>query len=542
MVDTVRSLDYIIGTELPDGQPAGSVTLQRIRDTVVSLQAAITGQPLAHYYVDSVSGNDINNGTTIATPFASLSAAMAAAGTGKIIALKCGSVFTSQITPLTGQTWTSYGTGALPQINLFSAVTGWSAVSGTVYSKSVASNAGCVKFDGNMLNFQQWNSSVSTTLPTGMVNAYTFDHNSNTLYISVSSAPSGHTVLVALSNYGVYLSAVSNVTVSNIEIVGAARHGVDAVISCQNCTLSGLVIHDVGGQWDSGANNYLGNGIEFADGSSYCTVQNCTIWNCMDSAFTTQLYSTSYPTATGNSVINSTLYNSGFAGIELGAMASGTTVANTTITGNQIYSCGNGWSGNRSGKGHGIYAWIASGSGGSITGTSIKNNRIYLCYGYAVYADQQHGSVSALNNVIEYNNGGGFWLADGASGNNDAYTLTGNTIRNNAGSGVILNNWNTGVFSLISNSIDSNGVNSSGNCYIDGSAGVITVTHNIFSGKAGPAFSWHYSSPGGTVMDYNTFIGAGTLISYNGNNYTSSQGASYIAAAGHDTNSVFYAG
>jgi hypothetical protein len=39
MVDTVRTLAYLIGTEAPDGQAAGSYTLQRLRDFMVTAAA-----------------------------------------------------------------------------------------------------------------------------------------------------------------------------------------------------------------------------------------------------------------------------------------------------------------------------------------------------------------------------------------------------------------------------------------------------------------------------------------------------------------------
>src|SRR5271166_7114150 len=57
----------------------------------------------------------------------------------------------------------SYGMGAAPQINLFSGVTSWKLVSGTIYSSDIGWDGGEVEQDGQPLTFVAWNGSVLST-------------------------------------------------------------------------------------------------------------------------------------------------------------------------------------------------------------------------------------------------------------------------------------------------------------------------------------------------------------------------------------------
>lgn len=102
---------------------------------------------LFDYYVDSLGGNDFNDGRTASSPFATIAAAIAAVGsaTNKTVGLKYGSVFRGERIAFggVGTIVGAYGDPTLgkPQILGSTAIaigSTWTNVSGTIYSKALA--------------------------------------------------------------------------------------------------------------------------------------------------------------------------------------------------------------------------------------------------------------------------------------------------------------------------------------------------------------------------------------------------------------------
>jgi hypothetical protein len=102
--------------------------------------------PSNDWFVDSVAGSDANNGTTSATPFATLAAVSTAIGanpTKTSVALKRGSLFRESL-PTSVTICVDYGTGNLPIVDGSNIITAWT-VNGTqsaVWEKTLTTETG----------------------------------------------------------------------------------------------------------------------------------------------------------------------------------------------------------------------------------------------------------------------------------------------------------------------------------------------------------------------------------------------------------------
>lgn len=76
-------------------------------------------------FVDSVNGNDANNGTSQSTPKRTLAAAAAAVAAGSTVWLSRGSVFRESLKPTADCAIKVYGSGAAPVIDGANVITGW---------------------------------------------------------------------------------------------------------------------------------------------------------------------------------------------------------------------------------------------------------------------------------------------------------------------------------------------------------------------------------------------------------------------------------
>ena len=405
-----------------------------------------------------------------------------------------------------------YGNGSAPQINLFSNVDSWTLVFEYVYLSRINWTGGEVEQDHKPFRFIPWNGSVQSTFPASANGIYTFDPYQRTLYLLASGSPPGrHNIQVAHGDFGITIRNSVNVTVSGLEITGASRHGI-LVSSSQNVTLTHLSIHDVGGQWDGSNRAYLGNGIEFADGSSNGAVKDSQIWDIFDSGVTAQLYDPTKPNASGFVFNGNQIYRNGFAAVELAGIAPAVTVSGVTISDNAIHDNGMGWSGDRGGKGHGIYEWTTFGSNSAIKNVMISGNHIYSNAGTGVDADQAHGDITLKHNIIDHNQHNGVFLSDYQTRNGDRYIIDENHIIFNVDSGVQLNNWGSSGFSFTMNTVADNGIHGDGNFVTDGVGSGINISHNIFTSHYGPAATALYNYWAGGNVDYNTYTGLASSV------------------------------
>lgn len=137
--------------------------------------------------------------------------------------------------------------------------------------------------------------------------------------------------------FGIKGSNVSYVTIKDLHIRQASLHGIHFEDS-SNITVQNCKIEMCGGAYIGTLQ--AGNGVEFGNSSSICSVTGCTISEIFDSGVTCQTYDNNQA-ASDFIFSDNTISKCGFAGVEVavlrnidksGSSISGVSVATSTIT------------------------------------------------------------------------------------------------------------------------------------------------------------------------------------------------------------------
>jgi Chitobiase/beta-hexosaminidase C-terminal domain/Right handed beta helix region/Bacterial Ig-like domain (group 2) len=236
----VWTLNTAVGTISATGlytAPASIIGLQNVIVTATSTadptkaasaNVSITpaGSAYLIYYVDNVGGSDANNGTSVATPFATI----AKVNTldllpGQTVAFKTGDVWHEMLTishsgshglPIN---YTSYGSGQQPVIDASDTVTGWkqggsassSSLPTYVWSHPQRTNPLLINFAG------QTGIPVSNRAAISAPKQFAWD--GSTLYVYSNTDPTS-IVEVAAQPSALTSAGASYITVSNLELRG----------------------------------------------------------------------------------------------------------------------------------------------------------------------------------------------------------------------------------------------------------------------------------------------------------------------------------
>jgi hypothetical protein len=189
----------------------------------------------------------------------------------------------------------SYGSGNKPVLSLYKKIkpSAWSRHSGQIWKVDISSsnnftglnstntNIGFLKVNGRIYGRKLNN--------TGQLSqSWDFYSDNTFLYVYNTQNPSGSRVEASCNVSGIDLS--DNMEVSDIAICGAGAHGLSAH-ERSNVTLSSIDISEIGGSYLSGYGNgttRYGNGIEFFNNAKNCLIQNCSVKQAYDVAFTMQ--------------------------------------------------------------------------------------------------------------------------------------------------------------------------------------------------------------------------------------------------------------
>ena len=408
----------------------------------------------------------VTNGTgTESSPYNTFAGITFEAGTSYLI--KRGTVLYEQITVNASGTSSApiiigaYGTGEPPVIDGSELIDdiAWTDEGGSVYSCTLTPTElvgrGNVKIDGIIQNF------VTTATPGS--GEYTIDSSGK---VQVYGDPSVREVRLSRRYFGIKGSDVSYIEIENLHIRQASLHGIHFEdsdnISVQNC-----IIEMCGGAYIGTLQ--AGNGVEFGNSSSNCTVSGCTVSEIFDSGVTCQTYDNNQ-TASDFTFSNNTISECGFAGVEVAVLRnidkSGSSISDLSVNGNTITNCGDGFSGIRYGsEGRGIKI-VADEGAGTISGAVVEQctvetseagifvsgntgdiiiSRCRLVsniYGVAVYDVQASSTLKVkLSASLLYSNniGFGFHLVNG-SGNE--FELYHNTFYDNTTASVVVTDYN----------------------------------------------------------------------------------------------------
>ena len=198
--------------------------------------------PLAHaatYYVDSVGGNNANNGTSSSTPWQTIAKVNSSTfNPGDSILFKRGDIWREQLSiPSSGATsspitFRAYGTGMNPEIagSNIVATSSWSLVSGSMYKATVTPTPINIYIDDPNTGSSTVPLAIETNSSTVSSTAGSWYYATSTqlLYIRLVdlSNPSGHTVEASVRPFGIFSEMHSFITVQNIDVKQATEVGI----------------------------------------------------------------------------------------------------------------------------------------------------------------------------------------------------------------------------------------------------------------------------------------------------------------------------
>jgi len=353
--------------------------------------------PVNAKYIDPVDGTPEGDGSQT-SPYKSFSQVTFEAGTSYLI--KRGTVLYEQITVDVSGTASApivigaYGTGADPVIDGSELIDdfGWTDEGGSVYSCILPPTEfvgrGNVKINGAIQKF------VTTATPGS--GEYTIDSSGK---VQIYGEPSVSEVRLSRRYFGIKGSGVSYITIKDLHIRQESLHGIhfenSSNIIMQNCN-----IEMCGGAFIGSLQ--AGNGVEFGNSSSCCTVTGCTVSQIFDSGVTCQTYDNN-KTASGFTFSSNTISECGFAGVEIAVLSNGgktgSSISDVSVTGNAITDCGSGFSGIRyyvdaehPGEGRGIKIMADDGAG-TLSGVVVEQCTVESCEA-GVFASGNTGEIT----------------------------------------------------------------------------------------------------------------------------------------------------
>jgi hypothetical protein len=520
------------------------------------------------YYV-STSGNDADSGTSVNAPWATIAKVNSSAfNPGDSILFKRGEIWREQLNvPSSGSnlaplTFGAYGSGNEgPVISGADTVLHWTALGGNFYSKSLAgrtlgwSLAGAVFMDGAPLHFREWVTDQATTFGGVTVNSFAFNYTDSVMYLWSTTSPDAAVVEVAVRDFAIYGENKEYVNFSDLTLQSAALHGLHFKDVNHIDAARMLIQYCGGGVIDKTAPMYAGNGVEWGQNCTHCSISQSVIRYNFDTGVTPQMYGGAAPEVKIQQDIviqQNIIHDNGMYGVEISILNQNTlnyTMKNITVAGNTIYNTGKGWSGDRSGNNIGIYV----NENAAIDSVLIEGNTIYGASGSGVLIARSRGLTTIRRNSIYGNSKHGVMIYDSDSAaNNTGAKLHYNLIYNNAKldhpednySGFVYHVPKGAGYEIYNNTFYDNGDESIQNynfVIMESRDFTSPLTAGLSSGQiknnifysASAVTAWFYDTMNPLVeMDYNVYYrNAGLMIVVPVGVFTKAQFASYQSAA-----------
>jgi IPT/TIG domain/Putative Ig domain/Right handed beta helix region len=462
------------------------------------------------YYIDSVGGNDNNNGASPSTPWQTIAKVNSSQfSPGNQILFKSGDTWREQLSITSSGTassplvFGSYGSGAAPVISGADLATGWTSSSstGTIWKMNISNPTNQVFEDGTRLT----SSPSLSAMPAG---SFYFDSGGNSVYVRTlaDDNPTNHMMEISSRNYGIYEA-------------GGAKY-----ITLQNLQTSDASSTDI-----------------YFNGSAFITISNVSAINSFGEGLR-------FDVVANSTIVSSTAAYNGSNGFS--ADDSPNLVINSCVAhDNAALASVDYTAGIKINPDYAPYA--------SSTGVTIENSESYRngvgqpgWRGAGIWADTIGSRLLVQYNLVYENNIEGIYF-DAISNETAAYNVVFGNGQSGAidGSGIAVYGDGRVVAgdSLYGNTVYGNrtaGINVSGAGLTQGCQNIV-VQNNIAVGTiAGPNFlaagGCENSSPygSGNVYTHNSFgPQSSKFIQYGANNYVSSY-TSFNAAYGTNTYSV----
>ena len=497
------------------------------------------------FYVDSVSGDDKNNGTSPKTPWKTLDKVNAYTlfKPGDKIRLKRGSIFRGELIPTVSGTadkpivFNAYGRGINPEIRRTNEFSDWVEYSNTVETGKiwkgslfpvVKNSAGATESTGNMNRINRYSPCISwKQLPEGFLAQNTcqvFNNpldfpmedqtfyaplNSGTFFIRNDTGNPGK-VEIGARRYAIYIDGVSNIIVENIDVFGPAGRDVNSccsgfvpikILNASNVTVKDLEIHGANGIGVS-AEKMTTNDIYYSGLHAY------------DNGGTSI-----YLSSNGGHVINSRVHNNALLSKDIGDRGGiGSNGENLLIESNELYNNG------IETDGYPDFEISIVGGTGPVT---ISNNLVYDCtQGCIQIAEGNDGSLISNNTIIGYATASG---PISSSGKLSAIRIGGGS---KGSKNVIIDN------NYISNG-SANARASDAGIHISGfdNSG-IQITNNVFYNNKGSDIYVHYFAiTNNAYIDYNSYQNSDFTANWNLKNNPINTLGDWQYQTGWDSNS-----
>jgi hypothetical protein len=304
------------------------------------------------YYI-SASGDDRNAGTSKNSPWKSIHNILP----GSTYLLKRGEIHYFSINSVGSILKkkiliNTYGNGPRPIISLYRCVRNdawvkakkniWSVninnpSNYTGYQEAFDSNIGFVKVDG-----QIWGAKVNCIDSVKTTGNFFADNMS--LYIFSETNPGNCFKSIQFTINKDIMKLSSNMEVRDVVMMGTGAHAISGN-SCKNVHLRNIKILEIGGSYLNGYRNgkvRYGNGIQLWGNSKDCIIENCSVSNVYDAAYTMQC--TQPNTVFENITFKNNTANNNEQSFEFWIKDSNSSFKNCKFINSKCYNAGFGWS------------------------------------------------------------------------------------------------------------------------------------------------------------------------------------------------------
>jgi hypothetical protein len=484
--------------------------------------------------VDSAGGNDVNDGTSSASPWKTLAhTGSAMLDSPATLHLKRGEVWHEGLT-LTASDVTvdAYGSGAAPVLDGSVPVPRWQSLGGDLYSATLmlteGQGLGNLSQGGTLLTFEAWQGSAAATLDGMPAGSYSYDQATSTLYVTAGARPADTAYLASVVLIGITVTGVSDVSVENLEVRRMSLHGIQFT-DCLDCTVSSSTLSGIGGAvigaGSSGSSPYLcaGNGIQYGGASSGGGVSDVTVSDVFDSCLTVQTY-VSGVQASDVTFSNSSVSRCGFAGIELSVLSAGgsrgSSLKDIHLVGLTVSASGRGWSGRRYGtEGEGLRIEADAGAG-SMSGITVETTRVTGAAGDGVRLAGEVGSVTLDRLETASNAGYGIEVTE-PSAKSLLLKLTASLVYTNGQYGILYDAPAAAGLRLYQDTFyDDAGIDVA----IMAQQGVADIRNGLFYDDNGATSLYSAGALAGVTLDHDCYQDGTNMIGYAGTAYSSLAG------------------
>jgi len=493
------------------------------------------------YYVDSILGDDDNDGNSSCAPWRTLQKAMDTVTSGTVF-LKRNAIFYERVVlSQSAIGLDAYGVGELPTLDGSTLAENWNNVGIDVYSyqasiiKDSGEGLGHVSKDGRILNFIAWDGNLLSTFSTAAEGSYSYDEDNDTVFVKLDRDPNLSEMRISTKNTGISATSVEDILINNIKIQHFSLHGIE-FRNCTRCTASAVTVTNVGGGMiDKESMLYAGNGIEFSESSRDGLVTHSDISKIFDSCVSPQTFN-SNQTIENIRLEKLVLSECGFAGIEVSVLSNGgskgSTINQVKIKDTAIANSGRGWSGRRYGtEGFGIRIKADVGAG-TISGVDITGVSIWGSMASGVVLKGDSREVNLARSAVFLNDNYGIEISEPDS-DNLQLNLTASVIHHNNHYGLYYNCPNCLGMTLLNNTFYDNG---SINVAVFSEGEDFTLLNNVFGSESDMVQLYIDVVSMRTQINYNCYQSGTQLFGINGNVYA--ELSSYREATALDVDSV----